>query len=76
MGEKRALTKSEERILAALAGMCCQYIEHDGVVDHMCMGAGEMATAILASYGLLEMDSEGGRFGRWTPAGEALLDAY
>ena len=63
----------EERMLEALAFMCRQYMEEDGVVDHMWMGAGERATAILAEYGLLEME---GRGGTWTPKGKAFLASH
>ena len=64
------MTENEERMLAAIAHMCGQYMEEDGVVDHMWMGAGERATAILVEYGLLEME---GRGGTWTEAGKAFL---
>ena len=67
------MTETEERMLAVIAHMCGQYMEEDGVVDHMWMGAGERATAILAEYGLLEME---GRGGTWTEAGKAFLASH
>ncbi|MEO6216072.1 MAG: hypothetical protein ABI471_10380 [Sphingomonas bacterium] len=67
------MTENEERMLAAIAWMCCQYMEEDGVVDHMWMSAGENATAILVEYGLLEME---GRGGTWTEAGKAFLASH
>ncbi len=67
------MTESEERLLAALAWMCAQYMGGDKVVDHMWMSAGEMATEILAEHGFLEMN---GREGTWTAAGKAFLDSH
>jgi len=67
------MTANEERMLAAIAHMCGQYMEEDGVVDHMWMSAGELATEILAEYGLLEIE---GRGGTWTEAGKAFLASH
>lgn len=67
------MTKEEERLLAALAGMCVQYLEQDGVLDHLWMGAGEDAMAILSDYGLIEVE---GRGGTWTDAGQAFLASH
>jgi hypothetical protein len=67
------VTREEERLLAALAGMCVQYLEENGVLDHMWMGAGEDAMAVLADYGLIEV---AGRGGSWTKAGRAFLEAH
>lgn len=68
------MTESEKRILKALAGMCCQYIQcDDGELDHYCMTAGEHAVEVLVEYGLLAPIRRGGT---WTEAGNALNDAH
>lgn len=67
------MTNEEERVLAALAGMCVQYLEQNGVLDHLCMGAGEEAMEVLAYYGLVEVE---GRGGTWTDAGRAFIAAH
>ena len=67
------MTGNEERMLAALAWMCVQYMGGDEVVDHAWMSAGEMATDILAEHGLLEMK---GREGAWTATGKAFLVSH
>lgn len=67
-------TREERRILEALAWMCEQYLK-DGpnTLDDMAMSAGQEALAVLAEYGYVDTDG-GGRGGRWTEAGRALLD--
>lgn len=67
------MTPEEERLLGALAGMCVQYLEEDGVIDNMCMGAGEEAMAALQHYGLIEA---GFRCGTWTEAGKKFLATH
>lgn len=64
-------TDQERHLLRALAGICEQYLNDDGLgLDHMCMGAGEEAVELLVAYGLIVPS---GRGGSWTAAGEALL---
>jgi hypothetical protein len=70
-------TAQDERLLHALGWMCVQYIggvDAEGrylPLDHECMNAGEEAVALLAEYGLLELN---GRGGEWTEKGKSLLD--
>ena len=66
------MTDVEKRLLIALAGMVDQYLREGDGLDNMCMSAGEDALKELAAYGLITI-SHGGRCGRWTEAGEALL---
>ena len=66
------MTDGERRILRALVGMCEQYISHNGELDHMAMTAGENAVAVLTDYGLVTSIPRGGK---WTEAGEALLNS-
>ncbi len=68
------MTKEEERLLAALAKMASQYLETNGVLDHMWMSAGEDAFSVLSDYGLVEADS--GRGATWTEAGKAFLASH
>jgi hypothetical protein len=67
------MTDQEQRLLAALAWMCEQYLGSgtSRSLDHMCMSAGEEAVAMLVEYGLVEETSIRG--GKWTKAGEDLL---
>ena len=67
------MTNEEERLLAALAGMCVQYLERDGILDHMFMSAGEDAVSVLADYGLIEAQ---GREATWTDAGKLFLASH
>jgi hypothetical protein len=68
------VTSEEERLLAALAGMCVQYLERrDGFLDHMFMVAGEDAMKVLATYGLVEVAARGGT---WTEAGREFLASH
>ena len=67
------MTNEEERLLAALAGMCVQYLERHGVLDHMFMSAGENAMSVLADYGLIDAE---GREGTWTEAGKEFLSSH
>ena len=65
---------AEHHLLHALAWMCQQYIsDADGKsLDHMCMGAGEDAVALLYKYGLVDSDERGAA---WTEAGRAFLSS-
>ncbi len=66
----------DHRVLAALAWMCEQYLgDGSGWLDHECMCAGERALDVLTAHGLVERDPKGGRGGRWTHAGQRLLDS-
>lgn len=67
---------SEKRALGALASMVRQYLrefEDTGLLDSLAQSAGEHAISVLAEYGYMERVVMGRSFGRWTPAGEALL---
>ena len=45
------MIENEQRLLAALAWMCEQYLsDGTGTLDHMCMGAGEEAVELFASF--------------------------
>ena len=68
------MTDAERRLLVALAWMCEQYLrsKDSEFLDHHCMYAGEEAIELLVQYGLVEPR---GRGGRWTEAGNALLDS-
>jgi hypothetical protein len=68
------MTDAEMRLLTALAGMAYQYLGQEDGLDNLCMGAGEEALRVLASYGLVTI-SHGGRCGQWTQAGLELLDS-
>lgn len=61
---------ANQKLLAALAEMCAQYLEERGVLDHQCMSAGEKAIARLVEHGLV---APSGRGGVWTDAGQDLL---
>ncbi len=53
--------------------MVRQYLDDDGgVVDTLCMTAGENAIQSLAEYGLMDVAGNG-RLGRWTESGKKLL---
>ncbi|MEG3179745.1 hypothetical protein [Sphingomonas sp. LT1P40] len=66
-------TERERHMLFALASMASQYLENHetGVLDNLCMGAGEEAFKVLAAFGLIDAEA---RFASWTEAGEKLLD--
>jgi hypothetical protein len=66
------MTEIEKRLLAALAGMCEQYLNDGGTLDHMCMSAGEDAIELLVEFGLVKPRPRGGT---WTEAGTALLNS-
>ena len=66
------MTDAENRLLRALAGMCEQYIDQEGILDHQCMSAGERAVDLLYEYGLIDPS---GRGGTWNDAGRALLNS-
>lgn len=74
--EKIKMEESRERTLAALALMVDQYLERrpDGFLDSYAMTAGEQAITILGEHGYMEVTIKGRIFGRWTKAGEALLN--
>jgi hypothetical protein len=60
---------AEKKLLIALVYMVEQYLERDdGLLDHQFMTAGETAIEVLRERGLIESD-EGGRFARWSEAG-------
>ena len=65
---------AEHNLLRALAWMCQQYIgdAEGNSLDHMCMGAGEDAVALLYRYGYVDSL---GRGAAWTEAGRALLNS-
>jgi len=65
--------EQEERLLAALASMCAQYLQEGNILDHMHMNAGEQALALLAEYGLVESADRGAN---WTEQGKAFLAAH
>jgi len=64
------MSDAKQELLAALAQMCAQYLENDGVLDHQCMSAGEGAIALLIEHGLV---TPSGRGGVWTDVGRDLL---
>ncbi|RFB79047.1 hypothetical protein [Methylovirgula sp. 4M-Z18] len=66
----------EKRALGALASMVRQYVyqHHDGVIDSGAMSAAEHAIGALSEYGYMDETCEGRIMGRWTEAGEALLE--
>ncbi|MNL25231.1 hypothetical protein D3C87_1467060 [compost metagenome] len=70
------MEESRERTLAALALMVDQYLERrpDGFLDSYAMTAGEQAITILGEHGYMEVTIKGRIFGRWTKAGEDLLN--
>ncbi|MBY5643951.1 hypothetical protein [Rhizobium leguminosarum] len=66
------MTPEEKKILEALAWMCEQYMSRgNGRLDHKAMHAGELAVEVLASYGLVKPEIQGGS---WTEEGLLLLD--
>jgi hypothetical protein len=70
------MDERQKRALGALASMVRQYLSEDpdrNALDSMAMSAGEEAIGVLAEYGYMEMVFDGRTFGRWTPAGHALL---
>ncbi|UXN66074.1 hypothetical protein N8E89_22905 (plasmid) [Phyllobacterium sp. A18/5-2] len=56
--------------------MVRQHLEKrpDNLLDSDAMAAGERAIGALAEFGYMEKVVVGRTFGRWTEAGEALLD--
>lgn len=68
------ITDNERKILKALAWLAEQYLgDERGELDDLCMGAGQMAKAVLEEYGLIT--PHGGRYGRWTEAGRELMNS-
>ncbi|EJJ26583.1 hypothetical protein [Rhizobium sp. CF142] len=66
------MTPEERKILMALASMCDQYLDDGrGRLDHKAMYAGELAVEVLASYGLVKPEIQGGS---WTEEGLLLLE--
>lgn len=68
------MTEEEIKLLVALAWMCQQYISdaNGQHLDHMCMGAGEDAIALLYKYGLVDSLERGAA---WTEEGRKLLNS-
>jgi hypothetical protein len=67
------MTDNEKKLVIALVRMVDQYLDRDGdEVDSRSMSAGEQAIEVLAGFGL--MDAVNTRFGRWTEAGNKLLE--
>ncbi|PTS91027.1 hypothetical protein DBR41_23270 [Pseudomonas sp. HMWF010] len=64
------MSHADRELLTALAAMCAQYLENDGVLDHQCMSAGEKAVRVLIQHGLVTPSARGGA---WTDAGRAVL---
>ncbi len=69
------ISERETRLLAALTGMAEQYLTSGGMLDTLCMGAGEGAIQVLEEYGLVEI-THGGRCAVWTAEGRAFIDAH
>jgi len=67
------MTDKEEKLLAALAQMCAQYLTDGEMLDHMCMTAGENAVDLLFEYGLVDGI---GRGVAWTEKGKAFRAAH
>jgi hypothetical protein len=67
------MTEAEIKLVSALALMVEQYPGTDNGLDSLCMSAGERALEALAERGLVTIE-DGGRCGRWTAAGIALLN--
>ena len=66
------MTPEEKKILGALAWMCEQYMGRgNGWLDDKAMHAGELAVEVLASYGLVKPEIQGGS---WTEEGLLFLD--
>jgi hypothetical protein len=67
------MTDQELRLLHSLAWMCVQYLgsANSDNLNHLCMCAGQDATAMLAEYGLVELEPGGAT---WTEAGKQFLD--
>jgi hypothetical protein len=60
-------------LVIALVRMVDQYLDRYGdEVDSRSMSAGEQAIEVLAGFGLMEAVNT--RFGRWTEAGNKLLE--
>ena len=67
------MTDNEKALLIALVRMVHQYLDRYGDgVDSRSMSAEEQAIEVLAGYGLMEAVNT--RFGRWTEAGNKLLE--
>ena len=67
------MTDSEKKLVIALVRMVDQYLDRYGdEVDSRSMYAGEQAIEVLAGFGLMEAVNT--RFGRWTEAGNQLLE--
>ena len=67
------MTDSEKKLVIALVRMVDQYLDRYGdEADSRSMYAGEQAIEVLAGFGLMEAVNT--RFGRWTEAGNKLLD--
>lgn len=55
------MNEKPDPAIDALALMAQQYLETDGgVLDHLCMSAGEHAVDVLADHGLVTPHSRGG----------------
>ena len=67
------MTDDEKKLVIALVRMVHQYLDRYGdEVDSRSMSAGEQAIEVLAGFGLMEVVNT--RFGRWTEAGNRLLE--
>ena len=67
------MTDSEKKLVIALVRMVDQYLDRSGDdVDSRAMFAGEQAIEVLAGFELMEAANT--RFGRWTEAGNRLLE--
>ena len=67
------MTDSEKKLVIALVRMVDQYLDRYGdEVDSRSMSAGEQAIEVLAGFGLMEAVNT--RFGRWTEAGNKILE--
>jgi hypothetical protein len=67
------MTDNEKKLVIALVRMVHQYLDqHGDQVDSRSMSAGEQAIEVLAGFGLMEAVNT--RFGRWTEAGNKLLE--
>ena len=65
------MDSEKKELLGALAWMCEQYIGEQGVLDHMCMSAGEKALVVLNKHGMVDSIERGAS---WTARGKKLLD--
>ncbi|MEK1928685.1 MAG: hypothetical protein AAAC47_02660 [Pararhizobium sp.] len=75
-GKCSEMDDRQKRALGALASMVRQYLEKrpDNLLDSYAMTAGERAIGALAEFGYIEKVVVSRTFGRWTEAGEALLE--